>query len=293
MLPNEPATCAKDVLDAAFELLRATPFAALDLPSPAPEDGAPPGLRLALARVTLNLPLLLLSASGEGLKEGLARLERGARLALRAFQERVWAHRKGPPFGIQAIVAALGGPGKVVVPASGQEADVEVWGLAHAVEILAGRGLVSRSAGPEAAARILGRVLYDLGEEHEGMRFLPRIGGCTARAVRGRMLAACEENARRFGAADVLAELSNERAREGLLPVAIPLSDRRNRPLLTSGILERVGFGLGLSEACFPDGLSAATLAGLRAQARLRTVVLAPPGAGRRSRSRRSCSAPV
>ena len=196
--------------------------------------------------MTLNLPLLLLNASGEGLKEGLAGLERGARSRSGPF--RSGPGRIGrPAFGIQAIVAALGGPGKVVVPASGQEADVEVWGLAHAVEILAARGLVARAAAPEAAARILGRVLYDLGEEHEGMRFLPRLGGCTARAVRG----GCSRHARStpgVSAPATCSRSSRTRGRGRAASRRDPASDRRNRPLLASGVLERVGFGLGLSE---------------------------------------------
>ena len=234
-----------------------------------------------------------MNASGEGLKEALAGLERGARLALEAFQERAWAQRKGPPFGLQAIVAALGGPGRVVVPASGQEADVEVWGLAHAVELLVRRGprrAVRRS--PEAAARILGRVLYHLGEEHDGIRFLSGSGA----ARPGPCAAGCSPRARTTRGAsalpDLLAELC-ERAVAGGRPAARDPAVGSPEPAAARvrDRRARSGSGLGLAEACLPGGLS-------RRGARRASAAVAaphaacsrPPEPGRRSRSRRSCS---
>jgi hypothetical protein len=278
--PSPPETCADETLAAAFELMRATPLVALDLVREDDLPEPPGALRFSLGRVTLNLPLLLMNACGEGLKEALSGLDRGARLALEAFHERAWLQRKGPPFGLQAIIAAVGGPARVVVPASGQEVDLEFWGLAHALELLVRRGLVTRSSVSDAAARILGHVLYHLGDERDGIRFAARTGGCCETAVRKRMLVACESAARRFAAADLVAELATGRAPEGLLPLAVPLSDRRNGPLLRSAAIERLGWGLGLPEACLPGGLSRDSLAAIRAGSRFRRFTLGPAGSG-------------
>jgi hypothetical protein len=277
-----PQAAASDAeaLEAAAALLRASPLTSMDLLRDGDPVDPPGVLRFSLARVTLNLPLLLLSAGGEGVKEALSGLDRGAQIALQVFRERAWMQRKGPAFGLPAVIAATGGPGRVLVPASGQEVDLEIWGLAHALELLVRRGVVPRAAVPEAAARILGHLLYHLEEEQDGIRFHVRTGGAPSRAVRRRMLLACEAHARRFAAGDVLAELSNERAAEGVLPLAIPLSDRRNRALLSCSAVERLGLGLGLAEACLPGGISAEGLAELAASSRIRRFTLAPPGLG-------------
>jgi hypothetical protein len=270
--------------DRAFELMRQNPFAYLDLeeraPSPRP-DGAAVPLAFSLARVTLNLPMLLANSSGEPGNEALAGLDRGAKAALAAFRERAWVQRKGPRSGLPAIVDALGGPGRVAVPASGPEADVEVWGLGHALGLLVGRGLIARGAASETAARILGRVLYALGEEQDGIQLAARISGCASRVVRKRMLLACEKTARKYGIRDLIEELRDGRSVEGALPVVAPLEDRRNKALLGSGLSERLGLGLGLPEACLPGGsLSGSSIRALRESSRLRSLHLAPPGSG-------------
>jgi hypothetical protein len=264
----------------ALALLRADPTSCLDLADSAAGRGAgTPRLGISVARVTLNLPLLLLRARGAGLKDGLEGLDRGARLALLAFHERAWAHRRAAASGLAATAAVLGEGRALRVPAAVQEVDVEPWGLSHALELLVRRGVVPRPAIPEVAGRILGQLHYHAGEERDGQRFHPRTGGCTDRAVRRRMLVACEQQARALGVADVLAELKCGRAAEGVLPLAIPFADRRNRALLRSVALERTGPGLGIPEACFPGGLRPDLLPEISAMSNLGALRLAPAGA--------------
>jgi hypothetical protein len=277
--------CSSEAFAAAFGLLRANPFACIELrPEPPPGGGGgsrrprPAALRTSLARVTLNLPLLLMNATGDGLKEALACLDRGARLARDAFQERAWVQRKSARFGLPGIVAYLGGPGRVAVPASGQEVDLGIWGLSHALGLLVRRGLVPRPGVPEAAARLLGQLHYHVGEEKDGLQLVPRTGGCASRGVRKRLLEACEANARQLRVPDLLDELRNERAAEGALPLAVPLGDRRNKALLSARVMERLGPWLGIPEACLAGGLSPRALAEIRTTSRIGTLCLPPPG---------------
>jgi hypothetical protein len=267
---------AAGLLESAFAHVRGHRSASIELrrKEPASTRDGKPALDLALARVTLNLPLLLMGCGGGGLKEALSGIGRGAGLALTAFQERVWLQRRGSAASMPAIYDLLGHGRAPAVP----EADVEVWGLAHALGLLVRRGLVARPAVPEAAARLLGHLHYHLGEERDGVQFRVRIGGSTSRTVRKRMLDACEANARHFGFGDLAEELRNERAGEGVLPLAHPASDRRNRPLLSSRVVERLGPGLAVPEACLPGGLSWSALSQLRDASRLGTLWLAPAG---------------
>jgi hypothetical protein len=94
------------------------------------------------------------------------------------------------------------------------------------------------------------------------------------------MMTACEKTARRLAIRDLLEELRNERSSEGALPAVAPLADRKNRALLSSHLVEGLGFGLGLPEACLPAGPPAAAVRAVRELTRLRSLHLAPPGCG-------------
>lgn len=236
----------------------------------------PVPLTISLGRLSLNLPLALLDAHGSGLKEVLPELDAVGKLARDAFHERFWYQRGGARWGLHGVVVGLGGPGKVQVHAQGQEIDLEVWGLAHALELLVRRNVVHPARRPEAAARILGYLDYLLGEEVGGVRFRVRLGGARDRDVRRRMLVALEGAAERYGITDMQEMLRDESLDRSTLPVAVPLLSERNRPLLEAPFAERTGPGLALPLAAFGAEDPRALLESLRDHTRLGLLTLAP-----------------
>ena len=243
-------------------------------------DGAgtplPVPLTISLGRVSLNLPLALADAHGAGLKEVLPELD-GIGATLRAaFHERFWYQRGGAHWGLHGVVVGLGGPGRVQVHAQGQEIDLDVWGLGHALEMLVRRGAVHPSRRPEAAARILGYLDYLLGEEVQGVQFRVRLGGTRDREVRRRLLQAVETTGTRYGIIDVVDLVRDATPERATLPVVVPLLSERNRSLLDAPFSERTGPGLSLPLAAFGSEDPRSLIARLRDETRLGQLTLAP-----------------
>ncbi|NRA96132.1 MAG: hypothetical protein HRU14_07985 [Planctomycetes bacterium] len=244
------------------------------------EPATPVPLTISLGRLAINLPHALLDAGGVGLKEVLPDLDAVGKLAREAFHERFWYQRSGSHWGLHGVVVGLGGSGKVQVHAQGQEVDLEVWGLAHALELLVRRGVVHPSRRPEAAARILGYLDYLLGEEVAGVRFRVRLGGVCDREIRRRLLDCLEAAADRYGVMDVRELLRDESLDRSTLPVAVPLTSDRNRLLLEAPFAERTGPGLALPLAAFGTADPRVLLERLRDETRLGLLTLAPRQSG-------------
>ncbi len=274
--PTAPAELdALGMREAARELVLGRPDVRLSVlrdsdsdPWASEPSRAPVPLHVSIARTTINLPLLLLDVAGRGLKDALPELNDGLSLVLDAFRERFWQQRRGAPFGIHGVVVRFGGPGEVQVRADAQSVDLEVWGLPVALELLVLRGVIPRSMIPEAAARILGYIDYTVAEEHDGVSLRVRLGGCRSRTIRRRLFSAAEQIARRYAISDLLSLLKQEHAAEGVLPVAAPLFERKNAPLLEAPLLGRLGFGLSVPAPALPDPLAHETLARLRSETR-------------------------
>jgi hypothetical protein len=268
--------------------LRARPDAALaarregDL-DPFLRDPAAPAarrLRLSPVRTGLNLPLALAAVRGGGLRDALAALAPAARLVHELFHDALWRQRRGAPYGVHGVVVMCGGPAAVAVEADGQEADLEIWGLPLALELLVRRGVFSRAHAAEAAARILGALDYAAGEERNGIGLRVRLGGVRERDVRVRFHAAYERHARERGDRDALEALKRTRGGEGVLPVVPPLFDARNAPLFDVPCASRLGPGLAVGEAALPEGLVPGLCRDLVRSSRLNRLAIAPPGAG-------------
>lgn len=243
-------------------------------------DGAevplPVPLTISLGRISLNLPLALADAHGSGLKEVLPELDGIGATVKAAFHERFWYQRGGAHWGLHGVVVGLGGPGRVQVHAQGQEVELDVWGLWHALEMLVRRGAVHPSRRPEAAARLLGYLDYLLGEEVQGVRFRVRLGGVRDRDVRRRLLQAVETTGTRYGIVDVVDLVKDARADRATLPVVVPLLSDRNRPLLDAPFAERTGPGLALPLVAFGSEDPRGVIGRLRDETRLGLLTLAP-----------------
>ncbi|MAB89844.1 MAG: hypothetical protein CMJ90_10330 [Planctomycetes bacterium] len=243
--------------------------------APYPEEReSPVPLTISLGRLAINLPLALLDAAGVGLQEALPELDAVAQIVRDAFHERFWYQRGGARWGLHGVVVGLGGGDKVQVNAQGQEVDLEIWGLAHALELLVRRGVVHPSRRPEAAARVLGYLDYLLGEEVAGVRFRVRLGGARDRGVRRLMLESLEGAASRYGIMDAQEMLRDESLDRSTLPVAVPLTSDRNRLLLEAPFAERTGPGLALPLAAFGAGDPGELLQRLRDETRLGLLTL-------------------
>jgi hypothetical protein len=269
-------------------LLRARADAAL-LPrragavDPFGRDPADPNrrrLRLSPLRVALNLPMALLGARGASLAAVLEEAKAAVRPATDAFHDALWRQRRGEPYGVHGVVVMFGGPAAVSVEADGQEADLEIWGLPLALELLVRRDVVARSRIAEAAARLLGFLDYEAGEDRNGLSLRVRLGGLRDRDVRVRFHRAFEHAATAAADAAALAALKRSRGGEGVLPVAPPLLDPRNAPLWSAPAAERFGPGLGIAESAAPGGLNPAFCAAVVAGTRLGRFALAPADAG-------------
>lgn len=239
-------------------------------------------LRIGLGRVGINLPLALIEAQDVPLTDALADLELLAGRCREAFRDRYWQQRGAARReGLQATVLRLGGPETVAVPAGGQEVDLEVWGLFHALEVLQRRGVIREAERPEASARILSFLDYHLGEEQEGSGFRVRLGGTLDRGVRRRFLGAFERWTDLLDLGD-LKEISREGEGRGdaVLPVVLPLLGGPNDALLKASFAERVGPGLALPFAAFQGEAPGALLDRLARETRLGLLTLRPPAAG-------------
>ncbi len=241
---------------------------------------APVPLTISLGRVALNLPLAFLDAHGAGLKEVLPHLETVGKVARDAFHERFWYQRGGARWGLHGVVVGLGGPGQVQVHAQGQEVDLEVWGLTHALELLVRRGVIHPSRRTDAAARMLSALDYQLGEEVSGVRFRVRLAGALDRDVRRRMLGALDSTAERFGILDAQELVRDAALDRTTLPVAVPLLSQRNSPLLEAQFMERTGAGLALPLAAIGGDDPRTLLIRLRDETRLGLVTLAARSPG-------------
>ena len=247
-------------------------------------DGAgtplPVPLTISLGRISLNLPLALSNAHGSSLKEVLPDLDGIGATLKSAFHERFWYQRGGAHWGLHGVVVGLGGPGRVQVHAQGQEVDLDVWGLWHALELLVRRGAVHPSRRPEAAARLLGYLDYLLGEEVEGVKFRVRLGGVRDRDVRRRLLQSVETAGTRYGIVDVVELVKDAAGDRATLPVVVPLMNTRNRPLLDAPFVERAGPGLALPVAAIGTTKPRELVARLRDETRLGLLNLAPQKPG-------------
>lgn len=236
----------------------------------------PRRLEVGLGRVAINLPLALLGADPKaGLQGALECLRPAASAAATALHERYWQQRSGVREGLHGLVVFLGGPGDVDVAVDDQWAEVEVWGLAQALDLLAARGIVSRARRVDGAARILGFIDYIMGEDRSGVRFQIRLGATRDRSVRGAFLQSLEAEGARAGASE-LKDLLSRAEGESVLPVALPILNPRNRPLLRAPFAERLGRGLALSLSAFESDPVGSVLDSLAAESRLSLFTLVP-----------------
>lgn len=283
---DDPASSA--FWPAAATLLRARPDAALLARRTGSDDPfcrdaestAARRLRLSPLRAAINLPLALLSARGENLAAVMEMLAVPGRLAVEAFHDALWRQRRGDPYGIHGVVVMFGGPASVVVEADQQEADLEVWGLPLALEMLIRRDVVGRAQASDAAARLLGFLDFLLGEDRNGLSLKVRLGGVRDREVRLRFHQAFERAAMDAGDHAAITAIKRSRGGEGVLPVAPPLFAERNAALLAVPCAERLGPGLAVSETALPGGLTPALCADLILRSRLGRLAVAPPGSG-------------
>ena len=273
-----------EALEKTFVLAAARPGTVLqivrerDVPLfPAADGSAPVPLTVSLGRLAINLPLALMDARGCGLKEVLSDLDAPCRAAMTAFHERYWHQRGGARQGLHGVVVRLGGPARVQVHAQGQEVDLEVWGLAQALEMLVQREVVHPAQRPQAAARLLGYLDYLISEEQGGVKFRVRLGGVIDRDVRRRLLEALENHVDRYGVVDVQDMLRDESLSDrATLPVVLPLPSDRNAALLYAPFAERTGPGLALPLAAFGDDDPASLLRRLDDDTRVGLLTLSP-----------------
>ena len=279
---------AASIWPAAATLLRARPDAALlarraGADDPFCRDGdaiAARRLRLSPLRAAINLPLALLSAKGETLAAVLEQLATTGRLAVEAFHDALWRQRRGDPYGIHGVVVMFGGPASVVVEADQQEADLEVWGLPLALEMLIRRDVVGKAKASDAAARLLGFLDFLLSEDRNGLSLKVRLGGVRDREVRLRFHQAFERAAGEVGDQAAIAAIKRSRGGEGVLPIVPPLFNERNAALLNVPCAERFGPGLAVSETALPEGVRPELCAALIGRSRLGRLAIAPPGSG-------------
>lgn len=283
---RDPGT--NDLVRRALELAGAWAGARLRFPRDgdpefAPSDVHPHPLAIGVGRMALNLPLALTDTTTGGLTEALQDLEVVAEHARSAFLETYWSLRRTSEAGLQALVMALGGPERVAIPAQGQEVDLEVWGLHHALELLVARGVISSAARPEAAARILGFLDYFLQTDTDGVSFRVRLGGPSDRTVRARFLRALDAWAERNDHPEVRATLegaARERRHELTLPVVLPLLEGGNDTLLQASFASRVGPGLALPWAVCAHGEGEYLLDQIAAETKLGSLSLEPLSEG-------------
>ncbi|MFT7618002.1 MAG: hypothetical protein ACI97A_001641, partial [Planctomycetota bacterium] len=206
----------------------------------------PNSVVLAVGSVAINLPYALALADVRNVDEITQALDGPLRLAIDAIFEKYWFLRRSAPETLKGLVARLATGDELAIEGTGQGAQIQLWGLAHALKFLIGRNVISEDEGPAVLAKIFSYVEYLAGEEHEQIRLDMSIGGVSERSIRSRFLQATDNLAMQLGHAELTAVLAQSLLGLPTLPLCSPIFDATNAPVLRGPFLKRFGRGLPL-----------------------------------------------
>lgn len=234
------------LVDRVLRVVRRHRESAVRLASAEAGAAAPNQVLLDIGAVGVNVPLALVLADVQSLDDVSAALSGPAGLAVDALFEKYWFLRRASPETLRGLMARLPGGDGLRIDSAGQGGHLLLWGLPQALAYLEAIGVSRVDERATVLARLLSFVDYVAGEDREAVRLDLAIGGVEDRAVRSRLLNACTEAAEILESRALSSALTTVPHDAPTLPLAPPLTDEANAPVLGGRFLERLGVGLPL-----------------------------------------------